>query len=82
MGVGQERVDWISLVQFRDQFRAVVNTVMNLRVRNNAGIFLAGRGTVICLSIYLSIFSLSLYLYLSNTSAVDYNNIQSAAVQL
>jgi len=29
---GQEGVDWIQLGQDRDQWRAVVNTVMNLRV--------------------------------------------------
>ena len=29
-GIGQERVDWFNLVQFRDKCRAVVNTVMNL----------------------------------------------------
>jgi hypothetical protein len=29
--VGREGVDWINLAQNRDQWRALVNTVMNLR---------------------------------------------------
>jgi hypothetical protein len=31
-GIGWDDVDWIDLVQDRDQWRAVVNTVMNLQV--------------------------------------------------
>jgi hypothetical protein len=30
--IGSEIVDWIHLAQNRDQWRAVVNTIMNLRV--------------------------------------------------
>jgi hypothetical protein len=30
--IGWEGVNWIHLVQDRDQWRAVVNTIMNLRV--------------------------------------------------
>jgi hypothetical protein len=30
--IGLEGVDWIHLAQDRDQWRAVVNTVMNIRV--------------------------------------------------
>jgi hypothetical protein len=30
--IGWKRVDWIHLAQDRDQWRALVNTVMNLRI--------------------------------------------------
>jgi hypothetical protein len=30
--IGSDGVDWIDLAQNRDQWRALVNTVMNLRV--------------------------------------------------
>jgi hypothetical protein len=35
-------MDWIDLAHDRDQWRALVNTVMNLRVLQKAGKFLSG----------------------------------------
>jgi hypothetical protein len=35
-------MDWIDLIQYGDQWMALVNTVMNLRVSQNAGKFLSG----------------------------------------
>jgi hypothetical protein len=40
--IGWGGVDWIDMAQDRDQWRAVVNTVLNLRVPENAGKFLRG----------------------------------------
>jgi hypothetical protein len=39
--IGSDGMDWIDLAQDRDQLRALVNTVMNLRVPLNAGNFLS-----------------------------------------
>jgi hypothetical protein len=39
---GWDGVDWIDMAQDRDQWRALVNTVLNLRVPLNAGKFLSG----------------------------------------
>jgi hypothetical protein len=38
--IGWEVVDWMHLAQDRNQWRAVVNTVMKLRVRLSTGNFL------------------------------------------
>jgi hypothetical protein len=38
---GWDGMDLIDLVQDRDQWRALVNTVMNLRIPQNAGKFLS-----------------------------------------
>jgi hypothetical protein len=35
-------MDWIVLAQDRDQWRHLVNVVMNLRISYNAGILLSG----------------------------------------
>jgi hypothetical protein len=40
--IGWDGVDWIDLAQGRDHWRALMNTVMNLRVPLNAGKFLSG----------------------------------------
>jgi hypothetical protein len=40
--IGWDDVDWIDLAQDMGQWRALVNTVMNLRVPKNAGKFLSG----------------------------------------
>jgi hypothetical protein len=39
--IGWDGIDWIDLAQDSDQWRALVNTVTNLRVRKNAGKFLS-----------------------------------------
>jgi hypothetical protein len=40
--IGWDDVDWIDMAQDRDQWRALVNTVLNLQVPSNAGKFLSG----------------------------------------
>jgi hypothetical protein len=40
--MGYKRVDWIHLAQYRVQWRALVNTVINLRVPLKAGKFWRG----------------------------------------
>jgi hypothetical protein len=38
---GWDGMDWIDLTEDRDQWRALVNTIINLRVPQNAGKFLS-----------------------------------------
>jgi hypothetical protein len=40
--IGWDGVDWIALAQDSDRWRALVNTVMNIRVPLNAENFLSG----------------------------------------
>jgi hypothetical protein len=40
--IGWSGMNWIDLAKDRDRWRALVNTVMNLRVPSNAGKFLSG----------------------------------------
>jgi hypothetical protein len=40
--IGWGSMDWILVTQNRGQWRALVKTVMNLRVPKNLGIFLSG----------------------------------------
>jgi hypothetical protein len=39
--IGWDGMDWVDLAQDRDQWMALVNTIMNLRVPKNVGNFLS-----------------------------------------
>jgi hypothetical protein len=47
--IGRSGVDWIGLVQDRDRWRALVNSVLNLRLPQNVGKLSSG-----CLTVGLS----------------------------
>jgi hypothetical protein len=40
--IGHDVMEWIDLAEDRDQWRALVNTVMNFRLPQNAGNLLSG----------------------------------------
>jgi hypothetical protein len=40
--IGWDGMDWIELAQDRDQWRALLNMIMNLQVPQNAGKFFSG----------------------------------------
>jgi hypothetical protein len=40
--IGWDRMDWIDLAQDRDQWKALVNTIMNFRIPQQARNFLSG----------------------------------------
>jgi hypothetical protein len=40
--IGWNGMDWIDLAEDRDQWRSLVNMVMNLRILQNAGKFMSG----------------------------------------
>jgi hypothetical protein len=40
--IGWHGVDWIDMAQSRDQWRTLLNTILNLRVPQNAEKFLSG----------------------------------------
>jgi hypothetical protein len=40
--IGWNGMNWIDMAQDRDQWRALVNTILNLRVPSNSGKFLSG----------------------------------------
>jgi hypothetical protein len=40
--IGWDGADWIDMILDRDQWRALVNTVLNLQVPQNVGKFLSG----------------------------------------
>jgi hypothetical protein len=42
--IGWDGMDWVAMAQDRDQWKALANMVMNLRVPYNAGKFLRGSG--------------------------------------
>jgi hypothetical protein len=43
--IGCGGMDWINVAQCRDQWKALVNTVMNLRIPQNVGKFLSSCAT-------------------------------------
>jgi hypothetical protein len=62
--VGWGDVNWIGLAQDRNRWRALVNSVLNLRVPGNAGKLSSG----LSISVQLHIVSYCNYIYVPNNS--------------